>query len=129
MATLRRHRRLARVGGVSYDALELRAVARSEAPADSFELVRRKGPLAGQPFTPDAAPLRLRVKAKRIPAWKQDKLGLVGLLPVSPVRSNEPTETVTLIPMGAARLRITAFPTIGDALPIRPLGAEGGGSP
>ena len=83
-------------------------------PADSFELVRREGPLAGQPFTPDAAPLRLRVKAKRIPAWTQDKLGLVGLLPASPVKSNEPTETVTLIPMGAARLRITAFPTIGD---------------
>ena len=40
-------------------------------------------------------------------------LGLVGLLQPSPVKSNEPTETITLIPMGAARLRISAFPTIG----------------
>jgi hypothetical protein len=30
------------------------------------------------------------------------------------VRSSEKVETVTLIPMGAARLRITSFPTIGD---------------
>src|SRR5262249_29268447 len=28
-------------------------------------------------------------------------------------RSDEPLETITLIPMGAARLRITAFPRIG----------------
>ncbi len=81
-------------------------------PAKSFELVRRQGPLPRQPFTPDTVPLMLRAKAKRIPAWQQDKLGLVGLLPPSPVKSNEPLETVTLIPMGAARLRIAAFPTI-----------------
>jgi hypothetical protein len=39
---------------------------------------------------------------------------LVGKLQPSPARSEEPEETVTLIPMGAARLRITAFPTIGS---------------
>ena len=32
----------------------------------------------------------------------------------SPIKSAEPLETVTLIPMGAARLRIAAFPVIGD---------------
>jgi hypothetical protein len=36
------------------------------------------------------------------------------MLQPSPARSDEPLETVTLIPMGAARLRIAAFPTIGD---------------
>jgi hypothetical protein len=81
-------------------------------PAKSFELVRRQGPLPRQPFTPDTVPLMLRAKAKRIPAWQQDKLGLVGLLPPSPFKSDGPAETVTLIPMGAARLRIAAFPTI-----------------
>jgi hypothetical protein len=30
------------------------------------------------------------------------------------VRSGEPVETVTLIPMGAARLRISSFPVIGS---------------
>jgi hypothetical protein len=43
-----------------------------------------------------------------------DSLGLVGKLQDSPVRSNEPTETITLIPMGAARLRISVFPQIGE---------------
>ena len=31
-----------------------------------------------------------------------------------PVKSNEPVEEITLIPMGAARLRISSFPQIGD---------------
>jgi hypothetical protein len=31
-----------------------------------------------------------------------------------PVQSSEPVETVTLIPMGAARLRISAFPVIAN---------------
>jgi len=30
------------------------------------------------------------------------------------VKSGEPTETIRLVPMGAARLRISAFPVIGD---------------
>ena len=38
----------------------------------------------------------------------------MGKLQASPVKSDQPTETVTLIPMGAARLRITAFPVIGE---------------
>jgi hypothetical protein len=84
-------------------------------PAKSFEVVKRhQGPLPAQPFTPATAPIELRVPAKQIPAWKLDSLGLVGKLQPSPVKSDQPTETVTLIPMGAARLRITAFPVIGQ---------------
>jgi hypothetical protein len=59
-------------------------------------------------------PLLLHAKAKRIPAWQQDRLGLIGPLQQSPVKSGEPVERVTLIPMGAARLRVAVFPTIGD---------------
>jgi len=81
--------------------------------AASFELVRKPGPLAEQPFTADASPLQLRASARRIPAWRSDAKGLVGKLQDSPVRSEEPLEKITLIPMGCARLRITAFPTIG----------------
>ena len=40
--------------------------------------------------------------------------GLVGSLQDSPVRSDEPVAEITLIPMGCARLRISAFPTIGE---------------
>ncbi len=82
-------------------------------PAAMFEVVRK--PLTtGQPFEAVAAPIELKVKAKKIPNWTLDSLGLVGPLASSPVRSDEPLETVTLIPMGCARLRISAFPVIGD---------------
>jgi hypothetical protein len=43
-----------------------------------------------------------------------DKYELCSVLQPSPARSDQPAEKVTLIPMGAARLRISAFPTIGD---------------
>jgi hypothetical protein len=82
-------------------------------PALSFEIVRKDWPDDDQPFEAKAAPIQLRAKAKKIPEWIKDHLGLVGKLQQSPVKSDEPVETVTLIPMGCARLRISAFPTIG----------------
>jgi hypothetical protein len=84
-----------------------------EDPTRSLELVRKPGPVPAQPFTPTAVSLEIRARAKKIPGWKLDRTGLVGKLRPSPVRSDEPPETVTLIPMGAARLRITVFPVIG----------------
>ena len=85
-----------------------------KASSNSFELTRSEGPLPGQPFTPEAAPIRLKAKARRIPHWTLNSRNMIGALQPSPVRSDEPLETVTLIPMGAARLRVTAFPTIGN---------------
>jgi len=81
---------------------------------EGFKVRTKPGPLAWQPFTPEAAPIELLAKARKIPDWKQDAQGLVGKLQSSPVSSLEPIETVTLIPMGAARLRITTFPVIGS---------------
>jgi hypothetical protein len=78
--------------------------------ANCFKVVKKPGPVAEQPFTPEGAPIELRAQAKKIPEWTMDDLGLVGKLPQSPFGSDEPTETVTLIPMGCARLRISAFP-------------------
>ncbi|MGB9623676.1 MAG: beta-L-arabinofuranosidase domain-containing protein [Phycisphaerae bacterium] len=83
-------------------------------PASSFRVVRKPGPVAAQPFTPDAAPIELIGHGRRIPAWQMDELGLVGPLQASPAKSDQPVEQVTLIPMGCARLRISAFPTIGE---------------
>jgi len=82
-------------------------------PASSFRVVYKAWPDDNQPFEAIAAPIELRAKAKKIPAWQKDHLGLVGKLQQSPVKSEELTETVTLVPMGCARLRISAFPTIG----------------
>jgi len=83
-------------------------------PASSFKVLRKKWSGEGQPFEVKAAPIELRVKAKKIPSWRMDAVGMVGRLQQSPAKSNEPTETVSLIPMGCGRLRISAFPKIGS---------------
>jgi hypothetical protein len=86
----------------------------AEQPAKSFEVVEKKWNAAQQPFDLANAPIELKVKARKIPNWKLDpQYKLVGLLQPSPAKSAEAEETVTLVPMGAARLRIAAFPTIG----------------
>ncbi len=83
-------------------------------PLERQFMVKRRGwPSDGQPFNVNATPIELTVKAKKIRNWKKDHLGLVGRMQPSPAKSEEPTETVTLIPMGCARLRISAFPVIG----------------
>jgi len=82
-------------------------------PAGSFEVVKKQWPATDAPFEADAAPVELLAEGRRIPQWKKDHLNLVGPLVESPVRSDEPEETITLIPMGCARLRISAFPVIG----------------
>jgi len=83
-------------------------------PKAQFKVTPKEWPRDDQPFDVSAAPIELEVRAKKIPGWEKDHLGLVGSLQESPAISNEPVEMVTLIPMGCARLRISAFPTIGS---------------
>ncbi len=85
-----------------------------ENPEASAVLVRKEWPGDDFPFTPDAAPLMLKMPARRIPEWSLGEHGLVGELQDSPVLSGQPTDTVELVPMGAARIRISSFPVIGD---------------
>jgi hypothetical protein len=76
------------------------------------------------PFTHEGCPIALRAQGKRIPQWELDHQGLCMEIQNSPVKSHEPTEALTLIPMGAARLRVSAFPVIGtgpDAHTWKPL--------
>ena len=81
---------------------------------EQFEVKKRSWRKENQPFEVQAAPIEIKAKAKKIPNWQPDRLGLIGEVQQSPVKSDEPVETVTLIPMGAARLRISAFPWIAD---------------
>jgi hypothetical protein len=81
-------------------------------PAGSFKVVRKSWPKNNFPYTAAEAPILLKVKARQIPEWKLDSHFLCGELMDSPVVSVEPEVEVELIPMGAARLRISAFPVI-----------------
>jgi hypothetical protein len=82
--------------------------------ARAFKVIHMHPPAAGNPFTQQTAPIELKIRARRIPSWSLDKDGLVGRLPESPAAGAGDVETVTLIPLGAARLRISMFPVIGN---------------
>ncbi|TDW17649.1 beta-L-arabinofuranosidase domain-containing protein [Kribbella kalugense] len=75
-----------------------------------FDVVRRDA--GADPFTAEGVPVALTAQARRLPQWETDTEDVVGLLQPGPARSEEPVETVTLIPMGAARLRVTSFPQV-----------------
>ncbi|HTX37254.1 MAG TPA: beta-L-arabinofuranosidase domain-containing protein [Bryobacteraceae bacterium] len=81
-------------------------------PAESFTVVRT-GKTAPQPFAENDVPIELRAEGRRIPQWKQEPNGMIGEVEPGPVKSDQPVEQLTLIPMGAARLRISSFPQIG----------------
>jgi len=66
-------------------------------------------PVGDQPFSLEGVPVEIAVKARRLPAWQIED-DSAGPLPVSPVTSKQPVETISLVPYGAAKLRITAFP-------------------
>ena len=88
-------------------------LALNSKPLDQqFEVVRKPWPTDDFPFTPDAVPLQLKAKGKLIPEWILDKNGLCDTLPQSPVAVTTREEPIQLIPMGAARLRIAAFPVV-----------------
>ncbi|MBL1286647.1 glycoside hydrolase family 127 protein [Streptomyces sp. For3] len=78
----------------------------------------RRRAAGANPFTLEGTPLVMTARARRIPEWGADDEHVVAPLQRSPAHSTEPVEEVTLVPMGAARLRITSFPTVSpDAEP------------
>ena len=88
-------------------------VLHPENPSAGFTVVRKPWPKDDQPWRWNTAPIELKTTGRRIPEWTLDNRGLVEEVQDSPVASDQPDETITLIPMGAARLRISAFPVIG----------------
>ena len=77
-----------------------------------FTIEKREFPKDNNPFTNDSAPILLKTKGRQIPAWGLDQHWLCGILPESPVTSTSPVTELTLVPMGGARLRISAIPVI-----------------
>ena len=81
--------------------------------AQSFKITRQVTEITGQPFSPENAPLVVTAQAKKIPDWQAEENGMIGALQKGPVLSDQPVETIELIPAGCARLRLTLFPEIG----------------
>jgi hypothetical protein len=81
-------------------------------PEASFTIIKRPWPKNNDPFTNASAPIQLIAKGRQIADWKIDENGLCGVVPQSPAASAQPQSTLTLVPMGGARLRISAFPVI-----------------
>ena len=75
------------------------------------EMIRKDWPKDDYPFTPESVPVELRLSGRQVSSWTLDEFGLCGVLPDEDATKSPATETITLIPMGAARLRISAFPT------------------
>ncbi|MCO6693542.1 MULTISPECIES: RICIN domain-containing protein [Streptomyces] len=113
--SLRIEERYVRTGGSDpfpeYDVHAASAWNYGLAPDGSFTLRRARGARDGNPFTLEGTPVTLTARARRIPEWTADDEQVVAPLQQSPARSRAAVEEVTLVPMGAARLRITAFPT------------------
>jgi len=77
-----------------------------------FEIIRKQWPADDFPFSQENVPIEIKTKGRQILSWQVDKYGLCDTLPQSPVMVSTPVESVSLIPMGAARLRISAFPVV-----------------
>jgi hypothetical protein len=85
-------------------------------PAVSFQVT--EAPVDRQPFDRKTPPVALQAKARRLPQWviMNDS---AGPPPESPISVAGRDESVTLIPYGAARLRITSFPVLGPDPPVK----------
>jgi hypothetical protein len=77
-----------------------------------FEIIKKDMPKNNFPFSQNDVPISLNAKGKIIPEWILDNNGLCDILPISPVSVSTKEKNIELIPMGAARLRISAFPVV-----------------
>ena len=89
------------------------ALDADEQTAESALQIRREK-LGENPFVPDQVPVRIVAKGSRVADWKMED-NVAAPPPPSPATTNQPEETLTLVPYAAAKLRITAFPELKRA--------------
>ena len=75
-----------------------------------FSVVNKDWPADDFPFTLESVPLEFHAKGVQIPSWGYDETGMTDLLPTKYAERSNTDTPLTLVPMGAARLRIAAFP-------------------
>jgi hypothetical protein len=80
-----------------------------DANATAKSITVTESEVGDSPFTSRHTPVRISVRARKVNDWRAED-GVANPPPQSPVTSDQPEETITLIPYAAAKLRITAFP-------------------
>ena len=65
------------------------------------------------PFNVKNPPVTVEIKGRELPQWSVNEHS-AAVVPISPVTSNDPLQNLTLVPYGAAKLRITAFPFLRE---------------
>ena len=83
-------------------------------PESNIKIIEKDWPEDNYPFSIENVPIKMITTGARIPSWSIDKFGLADVLPKYPAQSNQKEEEIELVPMGAARLRISAFPLVTD---------------
>jgi uncharacterized protein len=79
--------------------------------SSSNEISASETEVSDRPFSRKSAPVKLKVKGRKLPGWQAEE-GVAAPVPQGPMVSDQPEETITLIPYAAAKLRITAFPRV-----------------
>jgi hypothetical protein len=80
-------------------------------PGSGDTLKVEERPVGETPFTASTAAVSIHATGRKVPEWQLEE-GSAGTLPQSPVISAEPDESLTLVPYGSARLRVTVFPRV-----------------
>ena len=71
----------------------------------------QRGPVAAQPWDRDGAGVRVTITGKRLPHWTAED-GVSAPIPETGLAPDTAAELLTLVPFGAARLRISMFPVV-----------------
>ena len=80
-------------------------------PEDLSQLQFKEHPVGDMPFSPEGAPVSVKVMGARIDNWEMVD-GSAGELPISPVEASGELKELILIPYGCTNLRIAEFPTL-----------------
>lgn len=76
----------------------------------SLKMHKKAWPADDFPFTQESVPLEFEAYGRLVPSWGYDATGFGDVLPDADAPREATMQRIKLIPMGAARLRISAFP-------------------
>lgn len=77
-----------------------------------LKVTKKAWPADDMPFTVENVPFEFSANGVQIPSWGYDATGMTDQLPTKYVGKSESETPLKLIPMGDARLRISALPKV-----------------